>query len=230
MNPAFLIFANTVLLTRLFVLFKDDVVTARPWVIKTAVELAALLALYQFSAGACGIAIIVVVANLMAWRWEIKGRRKKNLGRVLIGMDTRESGPWIAAELASGLAAKGIRSRFAGVVTTPGVAYLTRSDQFAAGVFVAAVIYWTIWVMLGVTFHVKASCTLKPWSAYALSYCVAKASILTFGPKRPRTFARSASLTVTSSFAAWTSRFRSSAAPTHSSTRSRRSSGAPGAC
>lgn len=59
-------------------------------------------------------------------------------GEVLIGMDTRESGPWIAAELAAGLAAEGIRSRFAGVVTTPGVAYLTRSDAFAAGVMISA--------------------------------------------------------------------------------------------
>jgi phosphoglucosamine mutase len=53
-------------------------------------------------------------------------------------MDTRESGPWIAAELAAGLAAQGVRSRFAGVVTTPGVAYLTRSDAFAAGIMISA--------------------------------------------------------------------------------------------
>jgi phosphoglucosamine mutase len=59
-------------------------------------------------------------------------------GEALIGMDTRESGPWIAAELAAGLAAAGIRSRFAGVVTTPGVAYLTRSDEFSAGIMISA--------------------------------------------------------------------------------------------
>ena len=57
---------------------------------------------------------------------------------ALIGMDTRESGPWIAAEIASGLAAQGVRSRFAGVITTPGVAYLTRSDGFAAGIMISA--------------------------------------------------------------------------------------------
>jgi len=57
---------------------------------------------------------------------------------ALIGMDTRESGPWIAAELAAGLRAKGIRSRFAGIVTTPGVAYLTRSRGFAAGIMISA--------------------------------------------------------------------------------------------
>ena len=43
---------------------------------------------------------------------------------VLIGMDTRESGPAIAAQLADGLGRAGVGTRFAGVVTTPGVAYL----------------------------------------------------------------------------------------------------------
>jgi phosphoglucosamine mutase len=65
-------------------------------------------------------------------------RERGHEGEALIGMDTRESGPWIAAELAAGLAAEGVRSRFAGVVTTPGVAYLTRSDAFAAGVMISA--------------------------------------------------------------------------------------------
>jgi phosphoglucosamine mutase len=57
---------------------------------------------------------------------------------VLIGMDTRESGPLIAAQLASGLMERGIRTEFAGVVTTPGVAYLTRTGNFAAGVMISA--------------------------------------------------------------------------------------------
>jgi len=45
---------------------------------------------------------------------------------ILIGMDTRESGPWIAEQVAGGLAQRGVRARAAGVITTPGVAYLTR--------------------------------------------------------------------------------------------------------
>lgn len=57
---------------------------------------------------------------------------------VLIGMDTRESGPWIAAHLAAGLSAEGVAPHFAGVITTPGVAYLTRTGPFAAGVMVSA--------------------------------------------------------------------------------------------
>jgi phosphoglucosamine mutase len=57
---------------------------------------------------------------------------------VLIGTDTRESGPWIAAMVAGGLAAGGVRVRYAGVITTPGVAYLTRSGSFVAGVMMSA--------------------------------------------------------------------------------------------
>jgi len=57
---------------------------------------------------------------------------------VLIGMDTRESGPWLAAQVAGGLARAGVKTRFAGVITTPGVAYLTRTGPFVAGVMISA--------------------------------------------------------------------------------------------
>ncbi len=56
---------------------------------------------------------------------------------VLIGMDTRESGPAIAAQLARGLGV-GVRTDFAGVLTTPGVAYLTRTGKYSAGVMISA--------------------------------------------------------------------------------------------
>jgi phosphoglucosamine mutase len=57
---------------------------------------------------------------------------------VLIGMDTRESGPAIAAQLADGLRRGGVSSDFAGVLTTPGVAYLTRTGAYSAGVMISA--------------------------------------------------------------------------------------------
>src|SRR5215472_4856288 len=57
---------------------------------------------------------------------------------ILIGMDTRESGRWIAEQVAGGLAERGVRARLAGVITTPGVAYLTRTDEFVAGVMISA--------------------------------------------------------------------------------------------
>jgi phosphoglucosamine mutase len=58
--------------------------------------------------------------------------------KVVIGMDTRESSPWIAGTLAGGLAAAGAQAVSAGVITTPGVAYLTRTEGFAAGIVVSA--------------------------------------------------------------------------------------------
>lgn len=57
---------------------------------------------------------------------------------VLIGMDTRESGPWLAAAVAGGLESKGVRCHFAGVLSTPGVAYLTRTGRYVAGVMISA--------------------------------------------------------------------------------------------
>ena len=57
---------------------------------------------------------------------------------ILLGIDTRESGPWLARQVAGGLAEHGVRVRFAGVITTPGVAYLTRTEAFVAGVMISA--------------------------------------------------------------------------------------------
>jgi phosphoglucosamine mutase len=65
-------------------------------------------------------------------------RRSAADPEVVIGMDTRESGPWIAAQVAGGLARRGVRVRSAGVITTPGIAYLTRSNSFTAGVMISA--------------------------------------------------------------------------------------------
>src|ERR1019366_5524378 len=58
--------------------------------------------------------------------------------RVVVGKDTRESSEWISRALASGLAAAGAQVVDAGVITTPGVAFLTRHHGFAAGVMVSA--------------------------------------------------------------------------------------------
>jgi phosphoglucosamine mutase len=58
--------------------------------------------------------------------------------QVVIGMDTRESGSWIAGHLAAGLAREGVGARLAGVITTPGIAYLTKEGDFLAGVMISA--------------------------------------------------------------------------------------------
>jgi phosphoglucosamine mutase len=57
---------------------------------------------------------------------------------VVIGMDTRESGPTIAAHVAGGLEKAGVRARFAGLITTPGIAHVARTGPFAAGVMISA--------------------------------------------------------------------------------------------
>ena len=58
--------------------------------------------------------------------------------RVLIGRDTRESGPHIAERIARGLAGAGAEPVSAGVLTTPGVAWLVNREGFAAGVVISA--------------------------------------------------------------------------------------------
>lgn len=58
--------------------------------------------------------------------------------RVVTGQDTRESSRWIADSIAAGLHSCGAEVHSAGVITTPGVAYLARSRKFDAGVVVSA--------------------------------------------------------------------------------------------
>ncbi len=57
---------------------------------------------------------------------------------VVLGMDTRESGPWISEHVAGGLARGGVRARSAGLISTPGLAYITKTGPFAAGVMISA--------------------------------------------------------------------------------------------
>jgi len=58
--------------------------------------------------------------------------------KVILGRDTRESGPWIAATIAAGLRETGVRVESAGVVPTPAVAFLARKHSFQAGVVISA--------------------------------------------------------------------------------------------
>src|SRR5258705_1381532 len=65
----------------------------------------------------------------------IRGNAK---ARVFIGQDPRESSRWIADRVWQGLASVGVTVSSAGVITTPGVAYLARSRKFDAGVVISA--------------------------------------------------------------------------------------------
>ena len=64
--------------------------------------------------------------------------RTQPKAQAVIGQDTRQSSRWIADRVAEGLAAVGVDVHSAGVITTPGVAYLARSRNMAAGVVISA--------------------------------------------------------------------------------------------
>ncbi|MCI0486960.1 MAG: phosphoglucosamine mutase [Blastocatellia bacterium] len=57
---------------------------------------------------------------------------------IIIGRDTRESGPQIERAIAQGARAAGARIESAGVITTPGIAYITRLSGFDAGIVISA--------------------------------------------------------------------------------------------
>jgi phosphoglucosamine mutase len=65
-------------------------------------------------------------------------KKKTDRPRVLLGRDTRESSPWIAATLAEALRKSGTKVESAGIVPTPAVAYLARAHGFQAGAVISA--------------------------------------------------------------------------------------------
>ena len=68
-------------------------------------------------------------------------RFEEKLGRaprIITGRDTRESGESLESAIHAGASAAGADIESAGVITTPGVAYLTRKFGFDAGVVISA--------------------------------------------------------------------------------------------
>jgi phosphoglucosamine mutase len=65
-------------------------------------------------------------------------RKQNPQGGVLIGRDTRASGVMLEQAVAKGLSAAGLEAWLAGIVTTPGVAYLTTVLGALAGVVISA--------------------------------------------------------------------------------------------
>jgi phosphoglucosamine mutase len=61
-----------------------------------------------------------------------------HMPRIVIGRDTRESGPDIERAIAGGAMSAGAQVVSAGVITTPGVAYITRTGDFDAGIVISA--------------------------------------------------------------------------------------------
>ncbi|MBN1812391.1 MAG: phosphoglucosamine mutase [Anaerolineae bacterium] len=58
--------------------------------------------------------------------------------QVLIGRDPRQSGHMLESALTAGLTSQGVDVMLVGVITTPGVAYLTRMHHTALGVVISA--------------------------------------------------------------------------------------------
>ncbi len=66
---------------------------------------------------------------------------RKKLGqepRFITGRDTRESGAWIEKAFHAGALAEGAHCESAEIITTPGVAFLTRKFEFDAGIVISA--------------------------------------------------------------------------------------------
>ena len=80
-------------------------------------------------------ATVAIIGRALAEHLAAKLGRKPN---IVIGRDTRESGPGIEHALREGAETVGARVESAGVITTPGVAYITRAISFDAGVVISA--------------------------------------------------------------------------------------------
>ena len=76
-----------------------------------------------------------IYATGLALGHSLRGKRG---ARVLLGRDTRESSPWIAATIAAALRGAAVHVESAGVIPTPAVAFLARTHGFDAGVVVSA--------------------------------------------------------------------------------------------
>src|SRR5262252_55812 len=57
---------------------------------------------------------------------------------LVIGRDTRESGEWLTDAVVRGIRAAGSDAHSAGIITTPGVAFLTRYRKADAGIVISA--------------------------------------------------------------------------------------------
>ncbi|MFI5178970.1 MAG: phosphoglucosamine mutase [Vicinamibacterales bacterium] len=68
----------------------------------------------------------------------VRVRPFERAARIIVGRDTRESGEWIERELARGAASQGAVVTSAGVIPTPGVAYLAGALDFDLGVVLSA--------------------------------------------------------------------------------------------
>ncbi|MEO8072546.1 MAG: phosphoglucosamine mutase [Acidobacteriota bacterium] len=78
---------------------------------------------------------IEIVGSSLARQFREKLGREP---RFVIGRDTRESGDWIENSFCRGAISNDAQCESAGIITTPGVAFLTKNDGFDAGIVISA--------------------------------------------------------------------------------------------
>ena len=69
---------------------------------------------------------------------QLSERAGRRVPRIITGRDTRESSAWIEQDLIAGARAGGAEIQSAGVITTPGVAFLARVLPAEAGIVISA--------------------------------------------------------------------------------------------
>jgi phosphoglucosamine mutase len=67
-----------------------------------------------------------------------KNEVKNDACRFVVGQDTRISGDMIVSAITAGICSMGISVDVAGVVPTPGIAYLTAAGSYTAGIMISA--------------------------------------------------------------------------------------------
>jgi phosphoglucosamine mutase len=72
----------------------------------------------------------------------LKERQQSRKPEVIIGRDTRISGGMLEAALTAGFCTAGVDVVLAGVIPTPGIAYLTKQFAYAGGVVISASHNW----------------------------------------------------------------------------------------
>ncbi len=78
---------------------------------------------------------VEIVGGSLARQFRAKLGREP---RFVTGRDTRESGTWIETAFCRGANVAGAHCESAEVITTPGIAFLTRANNFDAGVVISA--------------------------------------------------------------------------------------------
>lgn len=88
--------------------------------------------------GPAGVGPLSPTSLVRLGRAVARGLAHRTGRRVLIGRDTRVSGPAVQAAMAAGLLAEGVAVDDGGVLPTPAIAFLTRRHGYGAGLVVSA--------------------------------------------------------------------------------------------